>query len=291
MGNEQARQEGGGHSPPYAIKPRVCVVGDWGHADFEGAVAWLREQGQCDFFKSAAQAVERLNAQGRNPAAILLMQSRPGEFKPAEIEALHAVAPLSRLVALVGVWCEGEARSGRPWPGVVRVSWRSWKSGLPAALGLSPAGNGAPPQPRTMTEVERIESAAVCLRRLHLRNATAAVFTSRRAMFESLADALGALRIKATWHDGQGQPRPAADLRMFDGWDQIAADSADESPRIVLLDFPRPEDIAQAHAVGIAAVLPQPLLIADLAAAIDGLWEANCNGAHAAALTGTPRRK
>src|SRR5262245_45456367 len=86
-----------------ALKPSVWVVGDWRHADFEAAIGWLREYAQCDFFSSLAEA--RSSMQRGDPAAIVLAQSRPGQFSAGEVERLHRASPLSRPVALCGIWC------------------------------------------------------------------------------------------------------------------------------------------------------------------------------------------
>src|SRR2546427_7236671 len=101
----------------------VWNVGGWQHAEFSEAVAWLKSRAACLLFDDAGTAdsnlrtVEAANA----PIAMVLVQSRPGQISRGSVERLHAAAPLARLVALVGTWCDGELRSGRPWPGVVRV--------------------------------------------------------------------------------------------------------------------------------------------------------------------------
>src|SRR5262245_57985677 len=87
------------------LKPSVWVVGDWRHADFEAAIGWLREHAQCEFFSSSIEAPSSM--QRSDPTAIVLAQSRPGQFSAGEVERLHRASPLSRLVALCGVWCEG----------------------------------------------------------------------------------------------------------------------------------------------------------------------------------------
>src|SRR5262245_46505932 len=101
----------------------VWLVGDWQHADFAEAQAWLRQR--CRLLPLP------LGEGTPAPHAILIAQSRPGQSSRTAIEQWHARAPLARLVGLVGPWCEGEQRSGRPWPGVVRVPWRSWRTRLP----------------------------------------------------------------------------------------------------------------------------------------------------------------
>src|SRR5437764_86557 len=104
----------------------VWIIGDWQEPVFEEAVAWLRLHADCNCFDSAVAACGSAS-NGRGPQAMVFVQSRPGQFARVEVEKLHAIEPLARLVALTGPWCEGEQRSGRPIPGVPRIAWRNWR--------------------------------------------------------------------------------------------------------------------------------------------------------------------
>ena len=82
---------------------------------------------------------------------IVVAQARPGEFSHAQIERLRQAAPLARIVGLLGSWCEGEMRSGRPWPAAVRTLLapvvgprrsRVAAAGRRPALGLGAAVDG-----------------------------------------------------------------------------------------------------------------------------------------------------
>ena len=62
----------------------------------------------------------------RNFDLILIAQSIPDQFSTAHIEYLQARHPLTPVVALLGSWCEGDARTGRSIPGVRRIYWHQW---------------------------------------------------------------------------------------------------------------------------------------------------------------------
>src|SRR5262245_30360672 len=95
----------------------IWIAGDWRQPDFAPALAWLDAYARCTHWTD----VEEIStAVAESPTAIIIVQSVPRRVSRREVERWHAVAPLARLVALVGPWCEGELRSGRPWPGVVR---------------------------------------------------------------------------------------------------------------------------------------------------------------------------
>ncbi len=53
----------------------------------------------------------------------ILWQSRPGRLTEHHLAALRKVRPITRWVEVAGAWCEGEPASGRPLEGVVRVYW------------------------------------------------------------------------------------------------------------------------------------------------------------------------
>jgi hypothetical protein len=223
-----------------------------------------------------------LAADDNDPAAILLIQSRPGQIADRDVERLHAAAPLARLIVLVGPWCEGEMRSGRPWPGVVRIPWGAWQLRLMHELGLSEQdGSPAAALPRTVTAAERIEINLAALDARECICRTAAICTSSRANFESIADIIDQLKIRSVWHSSEpGELHPQADLVIFDGWDQVpmevdllsGANHNSSSPRLLLLHFPRPDDHARAASLGIANILAHPLLVTDVWSALDDLF-------------------
>jgi len=263
-------------------EPTLWIVGDWRRSEFAPALDLLRRRADChycDDLGSGPSEVASLARKG-NPRAILLVQSCPGQFSASDAERLHAVAPLARLVALVGPWCEGEIRSGRPWPGIVRVPWRSWRSRLLAALGLH-WGSDCPaaPLPRTASEVEQIERSLLPIAHTRRFAGSSLIFTTSRTTSLSISDALEAIGIHCRW---QCSPDTAVaapvDLLVFDGWQQVLSDhdraSADNSvfPRqLVLLHFPRPADLDRAAELGIDAILAQPLLLTELSAALQDL--------------------
>ena len=66
---------------------------------------------------------------------IVVAQAYPGQFSGEALDRLARLAPLARVVVLLGSWCEGEVRSGRPWPGAIRVYWHQWPARCAQELG------------------------------------------------------------------------------------------------------------------------------------------------------------
>lgn len=251
----------------------ILVVGDWRHVHFAAPLGWLDVHAACTYYCNVQAAAADLRSPSRraDPAGILLLQSRPGQFSRRDIEGFHAAAPLARLVALVGPWCEGGQRNARVWPGAEPAPWRSWTYRLAREFGLADSTGSYEPLPYTATEVERIErEAALFLDRTHIA-AKAAVYTDRRPNYECLAELLSRLGVKAIWHPETAAPASDVDFGIYDNWPRAEAAFSPEIPAILLLHFPRPQDQQRAQAAGIAAVIAQPLLANALAVAMEAV--------------------
>ncbi|MFO0902077.1 MAG: hypothetical protein U0939_03705 [Pirellulales bacterium] len=116
-------------SQPSTLRPAVVVIGDGRPVEFSEALADLERRSMLHRLdvlpheRELAAAVGRMEA---TPNVVVLLQQRPGEWTAARVEQVHARWPLARLVMLLGSWCEGEPRTGRPPPGVARVYWHQW---------------------------------------------------------------------------------------------------------------------------------------------------------------------
>ncbi|HOM17827.1 MAG TPA: hypothetical protein PLQ00_10895 [Thermoguttaceae bacterium] len=60
------------------------------------------------------------------PDLLLLLQSYPREFSAEQLDAFRRLAPLASVGVVLGPWCEGEGRSGKPLPGTWRMYWHQW---------------------------------------------------------------------------------------------------------------------------------------------------------------------
>jgi hypothetical protein len=255
-------------------QPIVWIIGDWKQAEFDEAVQWLKTQcfkgqARCTWFDDAAAALSSLRAVEGVPAppAILLIQSRPGQIRQGDLERLHAAAPLARLVALVGAWCEGELRNGQAWRGVVRIPASAWSYRLGQALGLS--GENAARLPRTATATERIEAMTSSVESGSSLCRKAVVLSSRQSNYEAIADLLQRLGVEVVGKDKLDE----CDVAVVDGWEEffppLECRDGRRLPRVVILHFAGDEDWERARREGIEAVIAQPALLADLEKAVE----------------------
>jgi hypothetical protein len=87
------------------------------------------------------------------------------------------------------------------------------------------------------------------------------------------------LGLKATWIS-TGENAPAgAEIAFFDGWQSVSRDEAAGEglagqSRVLVLDWPRPEDTVRAGILGFSAVLAKPFLLGDLVSILSGLLRA-----------------
>ncbi len=212
------------------------------------------------------------------PDVIVLLQSYPGQFAADCVEEARRIAPLARWIAVLGTWCEGEARSGQPLPGVMRVYWHQAESHFRQELALLDAGlRSSWMLPVTATDEERL--LAMLDEPTPIGTGNIAIHATNRMAFDYLADMCHLGGYTTTRID----PHNLSDVR-----DTIAAiydspalnGSIDDrfelesvrslvgamapAPVYVLANFPRTETARQWKALGVRAVLAKPIGMLEL---------------------------
>jgi DNA-binding NarL/FixJ family response regulator len=251
------------------------LVGRTDRAEFAEVRASLAELG------AVLDAVDPIVAESllrqHSPDVIVLAQAFPGEFSSAAVDRLRVRAPLARFVALLGSWCEGEGRTGQPWPACLRIYWHQWASraipelgrlrdGLPSTFSL----------PLTVSEEERALAAAE--RPVARREGLVVVRSAEYAMFECLAGACRAVgREVVSWRSGELPLGRAIDAGLFDvaecDAEEIAqlrafADAIAPAPVVAIAGFPRIDDCRRLRGSGATAVVSKPFQLEDLTACL-----------------------
>lgn len=252
-------------------KPAVQIIGDVDCADFREAIALLQSQ---------SRVVVSADAR---PELIVVAQSRPDSITSAQVEPFRHWTPLAGMITLLGTWCEGETRTGRPLPGVERIYWYQfpawWRRqlqrlgeqrcpdwALPANFGLRISDCGL----RRERHSSRPHRGLVVLR------------TDRRDNADALADVLHHAGYATTWQrhnraptttrgvlagiwdGGQLSETEAAELSSFHA--QMAHDGA---PVVALFDFPRRDRVDRARQCGAVTVVGKPWSNTDLVATLE----------------------
>jgi hypothetical protein len=248
------------------------LIGDVARTEFRGAAAVIAETARVVEVADVGKAARWLAAGEASPELIVLAQARPGQFPQRQIDDLQRAAPFARIVALLGSQCEGDTRTGQPWPGVRRAFWYQWPARWQAELARR-RENGSPSwgQPRTANEEELLVSSLWPRRPCR---GLVAIHTPHFEMADTLADACGERGLSTVWV----QPHRPSQLQGVSAglWDAGRLDAEeisrlvtfrqriDGAPIGVLVDFPRVQHRQQLMAAGATFIVGRPFLAEEL---------------------------
>ena len=250
----------------------VLAIGNLEHTEFRAAAELLRSGTDLVVCGSVEHATNWLYAANPPPQWIVLLQLLPGQFSRDVLGVLWRLAPLARIVRVLGSWCEGEIRTGQPWPGAIRMYWHQAPVRIAAALRSVALARPPWPLAPTATEEDRLmfgpKSAPLRSERL------VGIRTETLGMAESLADACSAQGYLTVWL----QPGRhvlvrglqacfwdftySSDLE-FDAMSEFHAQNS-EVQVIALVNFPRLEDQKRAQLAGATSIISKPLMLDDL---------------------------
>lgn len=232
--------------------PTIHIVCRHPRPEFEPWLVELRAQAIVYSFATTRELLTALQlAKAENtyeslaPSGVIWLQSRPGEYSQAEIDAIAIADPLAKPFLIAGTLCEGEPRSGRLLLDVTRLYWHE-PIGTIWSL-LSPYKNQTKPNPFTGQWL--------------------AVHAHSWTDYQGLAGVCHSLGLKTIWQNDRSPPVSSEpNYRLFQGWPAWESWSeqsktlapADRALAILLLDFPRPSDFDRARQAGITAVLACP---------------------------------
>ncbi len=248
------------------------LLGDTSRPEFREAVIALDELAHVIRFPDVDAAIAALTEGLPTAHGIVLAQAYPGQFSVVAIDRLRSLAPLARLIAILGSCCEGEPRSGHPLPGVIRVYWHQAAVRIRREFPLCFETQGAAWRlPATATDEERLLASTDAP--LPRGQGLVAVWTRRPEMEGLLSDACRRGGYSTVWlHPRQPARVRGAVAAIYDGAALDAAglaelsrlaDDVSPAPVLALLDAPRIQDVRLARTLG-AAVLAKPFRIDEL---------------------------
>jgi hypothetical protein len=255
------------------MDPKILITGDYLHRDFKN----LLTSGDSNMLAPIRQAL-RLSDSSTPPFDLIVVaQSFPEQFSPVVIEHLQSRHPRTPIVAVLGSWCEGETRSGKPWPGVVRIYWHQWLGRFDLfRQQLKESNVTLWHEPRTATVADRIlriDEPQVVLQQ-HQRKV--GISANNSTQFEMLQDAFRELGYYSFWIELlMDEPLNAADpdlvcvdashlnqeLKIRIGW---LREKFPEVPQIVVCNFPRANEVQDLIAWKVARVISKPFELHDL---------------------------
>ncbi|MFZ1933599.1 MAG: response regulator [Thermoguttaceae bacterium] len=262
---------------PSATPLSILAIGDTTRREFREARACLGKWGSVADFSDPDSAAAGLAQNRISPDLLVVAQAFPGQFSHETIDRLRRLAPLARLLGLMGSWCEGEMRSGSPWPATLRTYWHQWPAcGNRQLRRLAMGQSCSWALPLTASDEERLladaKSSSACQGSIVIRSHS-------REMADCLSAACRRHGLVPIWqHDAAAVRVEGATAAIFECVDlcdderdamQRFADATRPAPLIALLSFPRIEDRDRAASTGASAVLSKPLVLEDLIETID----------------------
>ena len=141
----------------------ILLLGDIDRAEFHDARVCLDGWAMVHQFAETAAAADALARAEIAPDLIVVAQAFPGQFSHEAVDRLRQLAPLARILGLMGSWCEGELRSGSPWPATMRAYWHQWPVRCQREFRRLAEGRwGSWALPPTATEEERLLADVNC---------------------------------------------------------------------------------------------------------------------------------
>jgi hypothetical protein len=222
-------------------------------------------------------AADWIVANRAQPDLIVIAQTRPGQIHARQVHSLRRLAPLARCVAVLGSWCEGEARTGNPWPGMPRLYWHQWPiAALRELRRLADERESWWQLPHTAAADERflVMRGDEC----EPQHGLVAICARDWESTEALADLCAAAGYQSVWYRRDKPPRTQGTCAVV--WDGDALDRFAEEelcrtrrvfervPFIVLLNYPRTTDVRHALDCGATCALSKPICVEDLLAAL-----------------------
>jgi CheY-like chemotaxis protein len=287
-------------NPPFPI----LFVGNAQRQEFCAAAAWL--ESRCARMTSdIPAALDILQETDFPPALIVLAEINSKPFTADHLDTLRRAAPLARIIRLLDPWLEGESRSGKPLPASWQAQWHQWSSrlrrptdpdsGSASELSFSHSSWSLPV---TASEDDRLlasidDSSAIETISSQTEspiqevspNPLIAVFAQHRETAQSFCDICTRRGWKSLWLRSVPEETPLSvnaviiDLafgipRKTETLTAIRS-ATGSAPLIVLLGFPRPEDVSRLQSAGVSAVVAKPFLADDLLREIEQLLPAN----------------
>ncbi|GIW96247.1 MAG: hypothetical protein KatS3mg110_4288 [Pirellulaceae bacterium] len=260
--------------PGVPCEQQFLVIGQPCDNEFAAPLRWLEQRAIVSFCSNVAEAIQKAATSVVPVRAVFILCERPSCIPSKELETLYRHLPLTRVVLVLGVWCQGQTHRLMVKSGPVCWHWYefvdrfelAWSGGTLASDVKWPptataADKWAAQQPKATTSTAP-HGVVACT--------SLVVRTGDRTTFCAVADLLEPHGWNCLWWP-PGQP-PLWHRTTALIWDMIQGDSAEwrqlyatvhslvALPVIVLVGFPRPEMISRITKFGHVQLLAKPFL-------------------------------
>ena len=262
------------------IPTKVLITGDYWHSDFRALIPKM----DCVTTLIPADKLSDEHLVHGSFDLIVLAASRRDQFSHAWVESTRGKALPTPLVALLGSWCEGEKRSGEPWPGVQRIYWHQWQNRFDHFIGQLASDQVCDWQlPATSNHADSAMN-FTSNRRAEVADGQLMIGVSAVSdhHYQMIDDASQTIRAETCWIEREHlDESTVTKLSLIvvdaDSWNNdvkariegLRSDLKADTPIVLLLNFPRESDLPAVHAMGILEVVSKPFQLSDFAMAIE----------------------
>ena len=262
---------------------QLLVTGDYWHEDFRQILQQMSAAVTLQPFESVVESNAKSQESLPTPFELVLVAvSRPDQFSNNDLQLLQTRFSPTPVILLVGSWCEGELRSGSPPMGIPRVYWHQWHgrfNAFESAIAQNKIhewllDGSAKEGERIIHDVKQLEPPRE-------EAGVIAVSALTEQSFDMVADAAKCLGYACHWTeylewDGRNVPLPNLLCVDADSWASDTQkrikhlqDSFGDLPCVLLLNYPRQEEIDQATCEGVKRIVSKPFRLSDLQAAFE----------------------
>jgi CheY-like chemotaxis protein len=264
---------------------KVLLTGDFWHQDFQRIVSNFN-------VPVTLVPIDKIESVSDGHFDLIVVaQSRRDQFQSVDIEKIIEMFANVPVVALLGSWCEGEVRSGEPFPGVMRIYWHQWNGRYEDFLNqLNGHGVTHWHSPRTSSIADRI-----ALRdQIRLPNNKSkpnielvSISAWTQESYEMLADAVNHFGWQSRWVERafwDAEATQAVSLICIDAraWSDDVKNrikwirsELQQIPMILVVSYPRANELDAIEAAGITEVVSKPFELNDLKSAMIRAVEKN----------------
>jgi CheY-like chemotaxis protein len=258
--------------------PKILLTGDYWHADFQEIIS----NPLCSTTLVHTDQLENYQFKTDEFDLVVIASSRRDQLSPEFVETIVNRAAPCPTIAVLGSWCEGESRSGKPWPGVSRIYWHQWLGRFERFISRLSEEKIADWQlPRTANDADRISQNFSSSLSLFGKDLSIGISSHTDTQYQMLADASKHFGFTSSWVEQQQWNADLGDniaavCMDADSWNSNVASRVDwlrddleiTAPIVLVLNFPRKSDIEEALEAGVTEIVSKPFQLDDLGQAI-----------------------
>jgi CheY-like chemotaxis protein len=244
---------------------QLLISGDYWHDDFRDQFSKLE-------YPATMVPLERIHTTSNQTyQLVVLAQSRRDQISQTSVDTIRAAMPGIPIVALLGSWCEGENRSGKPLIGVNQVLWHQWETRFEKFCVQKNDGVKSDWElPLTASVSDRVRDfSANPVLTQQLSGGKFLISSEDRTSFESISDLLNVYQCTTCWYESQSDEVSPSDFAAIcvDGntaspnfLDRVRQLKSQHEclPVIAMLNFPRKQDLNSLAELGVQEVVSKP---------------------------------